>query len=403
MVTRLPVVGRFRLDLDRRFVRKGAALGAALLATSAMAGIETELLPTSDDSAEAIVNDERRDEPSLSEAFVEADETPAPEPETAATITNDDVIALVGAGFAESTILTAIAANTPQFDVSPRALLRLKSEGVPDGVIEAILASRATAVVPVASSGTPPPGVATLEPVGTPPAAPAEPPPAALVVALSPADRHTPRAWLESADERAPLAPVVAQVAFTDARPGSATLRNLQGFAGKALAFVNPMLSLGGIGDLLHTGEPKTAVWALAGAASVRVVAAPVIFELEYGDIPGIDPDDYEPALVELVPTKDNYRLVAAARTRSTPAGRMPSAPFLEEQRPAKVDRLGRGHYRVTPGTLGSGEYALVLRPVASGKEKRAADGTLGALLGTATNEILYTTWDFSTRSAAAP
>src|SRR5690606_22618322 len=119
-------------------------------------------------------------------------------------------------------------------------------------------------------------------------------------------------------------------------------------------------------------------------------------FEIEYARIPGVNPDAYAPAVVRLVPTSDNYRLVAAAKTKGTPQTSMPTGPILEELQLAELARLGRGHYRITTPELGAGEYALVLRPIEKPERKRRkSDPSLGELLG-GTTQILYLTWDFA-------
>lgn len=53
--------------------------------------------------------------------------------------TNDDVLKMVKAGFAEETILEAIRTNEPRFDTSAEALLALKNGGVSEKIIAAML------------------------------------------------------------------------------------------------------------------------------------------------------------------------------------------------------------------------------------------------------------------------
>ena|SRR6516162_6614911 len=54
---------------------------------------------------------------------------PPQKPETK-PLTNADVVSMVKAGLAESTILLAIQRGPTDFDTSPQALVSLKSEGV---------------------------------------------------------------------------------------------------------------------------------------------------------------------------------------------------------------------------------------------------------------------------------
>lgn len=56
-------------------------------------------------------------------------------------ITNTDVISMTKAGLSEQTIILAIKRGPVQFDTSPQALIALKHAGVPDRVLNAILAA----------------------------------------------------------------------------------------------------------------------------------------------------------------------------------------------------------------------------------------------------------------------
>ena len=323
---------------------------------------------------------------------------------------NDDVLEMTRAGFAETTILAALAANDTSFDVSARALVALKAAGVSETVIEAML-TRVTARRKAASTAK----KAATEPIAPSPAElarlstmitqlaakqdaaaaaqrPAEPPKSA-----DPA----PHAWVLNADDRTPLPPTIAQVAFTDDKSAQ-RLKTLQSLAGTALVFVNP--AVGGIattvGGLFHPGsQERTGIWALTGTAAPRDLGAAPKFEVEFGHIPGVDPDEYQPAIVRLVPTRDNYRLIAAAKTTGAKADAPPDGPIVEEPVVTEVRQLGRGHYRATAPMLPAGEYALVLRPVDKDdrgrRKRRKNEASLGELLGGGTAQILYFTWDF--------
>jgi hypothetical protein len=209
--------------------------------------------------------------------------------------------------------------------------------------------------------------------------------------------------WLvASTTEKTAIAPTIAQVAFAGGnRRGAERMKNLQGLAGQALAFANPAVSgiATTLGSLFRPDEERTAVWALAATSSSRVLDFTPTFEIEFAHIPGVDPDRYQPAIVQLVPTNDNYRLVAAAETDGSSAGALPRGPIIEETVATEATRLGRGQYRVAAkSSLPPGEFALVLRPIPEPKRarRRGSETSLGELLGGSTSQILYLTWEFS-------
>lgn len=346
-------------------------------------------------------------------ALPEAAATPPADTEQPAGFGNAGVLAMTKAGFTEGTILAAMEANPTSFDVRPSELVALKNEGVSERVIEAMLTAetvkkqtaalaaakvdaRAQPVQQITSDEFAKLSVMIEQLAARQEAAAAtnrEPDPPAAV------DR-TPHAWIERAGERVEIAPTIAQVAFTDDRD-STRMKTLQGIGSKALAFANP--ALGGItstiGNLFGSDtEHRSAVWALAGTASTRELAALPRLEIEFSNIPGVNPDAYHPTLVRLVPTMDNYRLVAAAKTEGAGTVARPSGPIIEELVDTTVTRVSRGSYRVQPAAaLDPGQYALVLRPIQK-KERRKdrKNASLGELLGGGTSQILYLTWDFA-------
>jgi hypothetical protein len=341
--------------------------------------------------------------------------TPATEESTESSeptvIANEDVVDMTKAGFAEPTILAAIAANDSHFDVSPHALMALKDEGVSQPVIEAMLNvetanKKAAAIAQKAAAETanspPPAEVVRLSKMIEQLAAKQDAAAAAQKAPEPPKNADpTPHAWVLKDDNRMPLPPTIAQVAFTDDKSAE-RLKTLGSLAGTALVFVNP--AVGGIattlGGLFHPGSQEhTAIWALTGTAAPRDLGVSPTFEVEFGHIPGVDPDQYQPAIVRLVPTKDNYRLIAAAKTTAAKSGAPPDGPIIEEPVVTQLKQLGRGHYRAAAMMLPTGEYALVLRPLDKderGRRKRhKGEASLGELLGGGTSQILYFTWDF--------
>jgi hypothetical protein len=64
------------------------------------------------------------------------------------TLTNADVVDMVKAGLAESTIVISIQQSEPNFDTSPKALIELSKQGVSQKILDAMLQAQPTKPVP---------------------------------------------------------------------------------------------------------------------------------------------------------------------------------------------------------------------------------------------------------------
>lgn len=147
----------------------------------------------------------------------------------------------------------------------------------------------------------------------------------------------------------------------------------------------------------MRPGAPKmTYVWGLPGRKSAHELTdTNPLFELNYGDIPGVDPDAYEPTVLHLVQSKDNYRLVGATQMKMTAknmrnGGGPENGKWIDEDRwPCHVNKEERGFYVLhVDSPLEPGEYAVVLRPV---KGYKSASSGLGSHA-----QVFYSVWDFS-------
>jgi hypothetical protein len=209
-------------------------------------------------------------------------------------------------------------------------------------------------------------------------------------------------------EEVPPSMALMAQTKFNTGAPspGGMALRSLatQGLSFAAMA-AGPAGMLGmtafsmasGFMPGMRPGAPSmTYVWGLPGRRSSRELTnLDPVFELNYGDIPGVDPDAFEPVIVKLVQTKDNYRLVGATRTKMNTknmmSGNSPeNGKWISEQRwPTRVYKEDRGFYVLrVDQPFEPGEYAVVLRPVKGYKT------TPSGLGGHA--QVFYSVWDFS-------
>src|SRR5437868_4027156 len=150
-------------------------------------------------------------------------------------------------------------------------------------------------------------------------------------------------------------------------------------------------------GLLFKKSKPTfTYAWALPGATSSSSVPAAASFQVTYAGIPGVNPDDYEPHIVKLAPTKEQgWRLAGAAKATeelaqsTTPTWPVYSA-FIEDTVSAQTKKTAPGDVTVTRDSpLAAGEYAVVLRPVARSKKFAGTDLTNGQGEGLIFNSAL--------------
>jgi hypothetical protein len=350
-------------------------------------------------------------------------------------LTNDDVIKLVKSGFTDDVIVAMIEANDSAFDVSISGMTSLKDAGISSSVMAAMLKAEGRKRE-------------TAGPSSAPAQSPGQPPPVMnpsmsgggggdymsqmMSMAMSMGrggpgmgsgmsgmldSSQLPPLFLLAGDTRQAVKPSIAQVASTqtkgDGMPGagSAAAGMLMSLGRQALSFgvvggsmfAGPgagiaMGMMGGMGAMGHHGPPKvTYVWALPGAQSSSLVASSTPrFEMSYGNLLGIDPDAYEPQLIQLVGSKDNWRLVGATKTPQGQIGTEAYEKVTEVRIGVKSERLARGQVQIEPKEpLPPGEYAVVLRAIHPGKR---AEGSLG---GGAETSIFFSVWDFTVSNDA--
>ncbi len=356
-------------------------------------------------------------------------------PQKSPLLTNAEVVKMVKAGLQDSTILSVIAASDSDFDVSVDGLLALKEAGVSAPVMDAMLAAknkkRTPALAPpVVSSVSPSPGAmpqsAMTRGYGSTTMTPQM---AAMmsqmggmggmsgmggVMYIPPA---LPKINLLLGTDKKPMTSSMAQMAqsATKGGPGAgsaagSTLRSFvtEGLSFAAIAgggmFAGPAMGIasGMMGGMMggHHGMPTTTyIWALPGrTASYVMPSTQPKFDLEFGNIAGLDPDRYEPVLVHLPQTKDNYRLVGATKQKMSYMGPGQGQSMIDEERtPLQTTRVERGHIQLEPAApLPPGEYGLVLRPTGADKPKKGVSQT-GAEQG-----VFYSVWDFSVAGQTA-
>jgi hypothetical protein len=309
-----------------------------------------------------------------------------------APMSNDDVAQMVTSGLSEDVVLGAISANDVNFDVSARGLLALKKAGVADKVVQAMLAAEARkrdrAQKPLSSAeAEPAPARETL--AGTRTGAMGVP---ILNSSASQGPAQLPTVTLILGDKRQPMPASLTEIAKSKGKGGSAAGGVAKGF-GKGMMMAGgmagaPMPKLGG-GAPRMPGVAYT--WALPGRQSpFTISSATPKFEIEFNDIPGVDPDEYEAVLVKLIQTRDNWRLVSSSKDKFDKHGNDTRSEKAEDRISLSVASMGRGHLTVTPAApLAAGEYGLILHPKKSLKE-------FAGVPNTNVDAIFLSVWDFS-------
>jgi hypothetical protein len=354
--------------------------------------------------------------------------------ETRPALTNRDIAKMTHDGFTDGVIVALIDSSDTTFDVSVSGLTSLKEAGVTSKVMETMLkadakkrsSSAAAAAKLSASPGAAQTAAQTPSTVPNPAISGSATGGQAIAQVMSALlsggmggatpgmldMSQLPPVTLMVGGTRQTMRPSIAQVANTqtkgDGMPGtgSAALGMLTGLGSQTLSFgavgggmfAGPaagmaLSMMGGLAGMGHHGPPKiTYVWALPGLqSSVIAASSKPRFEMEYGNLLGIDPDAYEPFIVKLVKTKDNWRLVGATKSTIGQLSNEAYEKVTEVRVKSTCERHGRGQAQVVPGqALEPGEYAIVLRALHPGKRSH------GSLGGPAEQTVFFSVWDFT-------
>jgi hypothetical protein len=128
-------------------------------------------------------------------------------------------------------------------------------------------------------------------------------------------------------------------------------------------------------GVMSHRTPTVTYVWGVPSPASGNVLQTmSPAFSVDFSRAPGVQPEDYAPAIVKLTPAQNVCRIVGATQGKadlsaSPAADWQVYSHYLEERVPVSTDKLGPGKYKLAAANLSPGEYGLVLRPVANTKK----------------------------------
>lgn len=272
-------------------------------------------------------------------------------------LTNEDVIRMVSNGLPENVVISSISANDVNFDVTPNGLLALKKANVSDNVVDAVLSAEKKnrdAGHSAASPGSP----------------------------------QLPKVALIVGERKLSMQATTTEIAQGKGKGGSKAGGLFKGL-GKTVLMAGGMPQMGGSRG---GAMPRVAyTWALPGPNSQVVLPTSMpTFEVEFGVIAGVDPDAYEPVIVKLIQTHDNWRLVETSKDKLDTHGNDTRSIKTEEQAPVKVAMLGPGHLKVSSASeLAGGEYGLVLHPKKDQKE-------LAGVPSPNVDALFHSVWDFS-------
>ncbi len=317
-------------------------------------------------------------------------------------LTNAAVVSMVKGGMPDSLVVSTIHSSETQFDVSAGALAELKKSGVSQKVSDAMVAAESR------KRGA------------------AQPSKTAVVAARgkAPSTQQPPYAQLVQGAARQNLTVEKTQIAQANTKSqdlntlavDAAVMQALQGVVGGLAEQAGSKISsatggrfgeiAGGLtGGLFKKRKPTVMyLWALPGqTASSAVPTNTPAFEIFYNGIPGVNPAEYVPTIVRLVPARNEWLLVGAAKgqteaLQSSNADWEIYSSFIEEKIPTKLNQSAPGQAQVEPAkALEPGEYGLVLRPVSKNKK---FSGT--ALSNNQGEGLLFNlVWAFSVAGAA--
>jgi hypothetical protein len=315
--------------------------------------------------------------------------------QTAKPLTNDGVIAMVKGGVPESVVISTIQSQPSKFDISPNGLIALQKAGITKGEMDAVVAAATGGGTPSAG-----PALAAVAPVAMPSAV--QPAAAPNAAAVSPgAKSRMPRVAVIQGGNSQELPLEKTQLAQTKTKPTS--MKNLAGDSAVTQA-MQAGISTAAMGAATHMNsgiggsavqqaggifsgiaarrKPNiTYVWGVLNPVSSTVLQADSpAFSVKFANTPGINPEDFEPAIVKLTPAQNTCRIVGATQGKedassSAAADWQIYTSFLEERVAVNSQKVKSGEYQISPSSpLLPGEYGLVLRPVSKSKKFSGGD-----------------------------
>jgi len=362
---------------------------------------------------------------------------PSPQQNSKA-LTNTDIIKMTKAGLGESTILALIQASPANFDVTPEALIAMKSAGVTQNVISTVVAaatnksgSSTTSPAGAAASSMPTPAqvpesqarpqvpdqARTLNRslAANPASAVAPGPTAATAMTVPSAAAATsatrepsvimlPTSATSGSTDSINLSLEKTQLSQTKTKASSlgglandsVTTQALQTgvntvawegmmHSGGSIAGGVAASEAGGIFGLamLRRKPTVTYLWAIQGASSAtRANSNEPRFWVNFAGWMYVTLDDFEPVIVKLTPTPppNVWRLVGASQGKedaysSSSVDWQAFSNFVQDLAPTQVRKISHGVFELFASQpLEPGEYGIVLRPVSKTMKFSGAD-----------------------------
>jgi hypothetical protein len=294
-------------------------------------------------------------------------------------LTNADVVKMVKSGLPASVISNAIQANDTDFDVSANGLIALQKAGVPQTVMDAMISASSKKRSGAAASSAAP---------ATTAASAALPNGGQLAVSVAQGGKVValPLEKTQLAQTKSKASSLGALA--TDSAVNQAFQVGVNEAAWQAWSHGGGYGTYSGVsagasvmsGIMGHRKPTVTYVWALPGPTAGNAVENSPNFDVTFTGIPGINEEEYEPAIVKLTPTSNNWRLVGASQGKAdtmqdSSANWEVYSSYVEEKVPVRANKLGSGHVQISPASpLAAGQYGVVLRPRSKSKRFAGAD-----------------------------
>ena len=313
------------------------------------------------------------------------------------TMTNADLVKLVQAGVPESAIVASIHSSVAAFDLSSDGIVALHKAGVTQGELEAAIAANS------ANHPAPPTSAAS---------APAQThiPTVALIVSGSPRAIPIEKVHLaETKNKPSSMASLSGDTMLSQSMQAGVNTAawDVASHTGSYAGYTAVGTARGLVSGMMSRHKSTvTYVWGIPGAASSNVSAISLpVFLVNVAEVPGVNAQEYEPAIVKLTPAQNSVRLLGATQGKEDASSNAAAdwrvySNFLEDRVAIQTQTQASGKYRIVPTSpMLPGEYGVVLRPVSKSKQFSGAD----IMRGQGDGMIFNAAWSFQVSPDAKP